>query len=364
MVNGRSPSMKAVGLANADHAAVTRVWRRIQANGDFVEGQGLMSLHRPVLGGGAELIWQHLDRADESGVRSFLSISGFTHGEELLETVLIGPKRARIFQHDAAASFAFLAPRWEPKDDLLAGRGRVTTEPMTFVIAGDYLLTVGRSGAINFEKILRRVRSLAAEHRHGLPTVPSLRVFVLLGLVESVVEGSTNCVDELVAMLNRIEETVFAHPSGGLLASRAIYQCKRQLMTLKQSVIPLQQPLNAILGQQSITLNDDVRRLVKGVESNLAQVIERTIYCDEATNSMLHANLAQIDIAQNSDMRRIAAVGAILAIWGIIAGVYQMTEDFGELHRIYGTELFFWTIMGTTALSFFLFLLFRRVRWL
>lgn len=364
MVNGRPASAGAAGLTHAGPAPVTRVWRRIRVTGDAVEGQGLMSLHRPVLGGEAELIWQHLDRADEAGVRSFLSISGFAYGEELLDAALVGPRRARIVQHGAATSFAFLAARWHPDGGRGAGRAEVTTEPMAIVVADDYLLTVGRAGAIDFGAVLRRVRALAAERRDRPPTMPSLRAFLLLSLVESVVESSANCVDELVTMLNRIEETVFAEPSDSLRGSRAIYHYKRELMTLKHAVIPLRQPLAAMLGQQSTASDEAVRRHAGTVENNLAQVVERTLYCDDAINSMLQANLAQIDVAQNSDMRRIAAVGAILAVWGIVAGVYQMTEDFGSLHRAHGTELFWWTVAGTAALSVLLCLLFRRIRWL
>lgn len=364
MVSGWPASTEAAGSAPADHASVTRVWRRIQVTGDVVEGHGLMSLHRPALGGEAGLIWQHLDRADESGVRSFLSISGFAFGQELLDAALIGPSRARIVQHGDATSFAFLAARWDPDGDRGAGRDQVTSEPMAIVIADDYLLTVGRAGAIDFGTVLRRVRDLAAERRDRRHAMPSLRAFLLLALVESAVRDIANCVDELVAMLNRIEETVFAEPSDSLIGSRAIYQYKRELMTLKRAVIPLQQPLAAMLGQQSAALDDDVRRHVNTAENNLTQIVERTMYCDDAINSMLHANLAQIDVAQNSDMRRIAAVGAILAVWGIIAGIYQMTEDFGSLHHVHGTELFWGTVAGAAALSVLLSILFRRIRWL
>jgi Mg2+ and Co2+ transporter CorA len=63
-------------------------------------------------------------------------------------------------------------------------------------------------------------------------------------------------------------------------------------------------------------------------------------------------------------MRRIAAVGAILAGWGIIAGVYQMTEDFETLHRQHGTELFWWTVAVGTVVSLVLCAVFRRIRWL
>lgn len=339
--------------------AAARVWRRIRVSGEVHEGRGLLSMHRPVVAGEPELIWQHLDRTDETGVRSFVSISGFAYGEELLDAALVGPSRARILEHGDATSFTFLAARWGS-----GGRDRVATEPVAIVIADDYLLTVGRAGTIAFDAVVRRVRGLTAERRDRPLTVSSLRVFVLLGLLERVVEDFADCADELVALLNRIEETVFAHPPDGLLGSHAIYQYKRELMTLKRAIIPLQQPLAAMLGQQSAELDAAARQRLNGVGNNLTQVVERALYCDDAINSMLQANLAQVDVAQNSDMRRIAAVGAILAGWGIIAGVYQMTQDFEDLHRTHGAALFWWTIAAGAAVSLLLCTLFRRIRWL
>jgi magnesium transporter len=278
--------------ASADPSPA-RVWRRIRSTGEIRQGRGLLSMHRPA---DAELIWQHLDRADESGVRSFVSTSGFAYGEELLGAALAGPSRARIVEHGKATSFAFLAAHWVPPRR--SKPGQVATEPIAIVIADDYLLTVGRAGTIDCEAVARRVSALVAESRDRPPTVSALRVFVLLGLLERVVEDFANCADELAAMLNRIEETVFAHPPDGLLGSHAIYQYKRELMTLKRAVIPLQQPLAAMLGQQSAALDGNSRQRLNGVGNNVTQVIERALYCDDAINWMLQANLAQVDVAQ------------------------------------------------------------------
>lgn len=335
-----------------------RTWRRIRVTGEVSEGRGLLAMHRPAGAGPAELIWQHLDRADENGVRSFVSISGFAYGRELLDAALAGPRRARIVEHGDAISLAFLTARWTADGD----RGRVSTEPLVIVIADDYLLTVGRTGIVDFDGVAHRVRCLAAEYRS--PTVEKLRVFLLFGLIERVLEDFANCADELVALLNRIEETVFAQPPDGMLGSHAIYQYKRELMTLKRALIPLQQPLAAILAHQSAALEEPVRRRLNGVGNEAAQLVERVLYCDDAINSMLQANLAQVDVAQNADMRRIAAVGAILAVWGIIAGVYQMTEDFESLHRAHGTDLFWGTVAAGITVSVILCVLFRRIRWL
>ena len=337
-------------------ASAARVWRRIGVGGEISEGRGLLSMHRRPAGReftGRELTWQHLDRADESGVRSFISITGFAYGEELLDAALQGPRRARIVEHGDATSFAFLAARRTAG----AARDTVAVEPLAILIADDYLLTIGAAGAIDFDAAARRIKHLATGVR-------AMRAVVLLVLLEQVVANLAECADELMAQLNQLEETIFANPPDGVPGSAAIYQYKRELMTLKRAVIPLQQPLATVIADQSADVGDDARRHLTAVGNDLAQVVERVLYCDDAATSMLQANLTQIDVTQNSDMRRIAAVGAILAGWGILAGIYQMTEDFEQLHRTHGVAMFWSTIAAATVVSVLLCVLFRRIRWL
>jgi magnesium transporter len=339
--------------------SAARVWRRIGVGGDIREGHGLLSMRRqPMPGGPEELTWQHLDRADESGVRSFISITGFAYGEELLDSALLGPQRARVMEHGDATSFAFLTVH------RAAGRDLMSTEPIAILIAKEYILTIGRSGTMDFDAIVRRISGLTAVSGARPAPVRAIRLFVLVALLEQMIDNFAECADELVAELNRIEELVFTDPLDGLNGFHAIYQYKRDLMTMKRAVIPLQQPLNSIIAQQSAGIDEETRRHLSGVQNGVVQIVERVLYCDDAINSILHANLAQVDVAQNSDMRRIAAVGAILAGWGIIAGIYQMTEDFDDLHKLHGVELFWSTVAGGAIVSILLCVLFRRIRWL
>jgi len=187
---------------------------------------------------------------------------------------------------------------------------------------------------------------------------------VLLAVLEQMVSNLEDCASELIIDLNRAEELVFAGPAEGTEASRAIYQYKRELMMLKSAVIPLQQPLKSIIAHQSPGAAGEVIRHFDEVANKLSQVAEQVLYCDDAINSLLQADLAQIDVAQNSDMRRIAAVGAILAGWGLIVGVYQMTQDFETLHKTYAAPLFAATVAVGIAASGVLVVLFRRIRWL
>jgi magnesium transporter len=83
---------------------------------------------------------------------------------------------------------------------------------------------------------------------------------------------------------------------------------------------------------------------------------------DDRLSSVLNANLAQIGVQQNEDMRRISAWVAIAAVPTMIAGIYGMNFDhMPELHWTYGYPAVL-LVMATICTG--LFRAFKRSGWL
>jgi magnesium transporter len=61
---------------------------------------------------------------------------------------------------------------------------------------------------------------------------------------------------------------------------------------------------------------------------------------DDLLNTLVSANLAQVSVGQNEDMRKISAWVAIAAVPTMVAGIYGMNFDhMPELHWRYGYPL-------------------------
>jgi magnesium transporter len=76
----------------------------------------------------------------------------------------------------------------------------------------------------------------------------------------------------------------------------------------------------------------------------------------------LGANLAQVTVQQNADVRRISAIVAIVAVPTAIAGIYGMNfEHMPELRWTFGYPL---VLAVMLALCTLLYRFFRRVGWL
>jgi magnesium transporter len=91
-------------------------------------------------------------------------------------------------------------------------------------------------------------------------------------------------------------------------------------------------------------------------------VAEQVDGFDDLLSSVLNANLAQVGVQQNADMRRISAWVAIVAVPTMIAGIYGMNFDhMPELRWQYGYPL----VLGVMAVFCFgLYRAFKRSGWL
>jgi len=77
---------------------------------------------------------------------------------------------------------------------------------------------------------------------------------------------------------------------------------------------------------------------------------------------VLTANLTQVSVQQNEDVRKISAVVAIIAVPTMIAGIYGMNfEHMPELRWLYGYPLVLVVMAGVCLL---LYRYFKREGWL
>nr|BFE74321.1 hypothetical protein GCM10020092_076220 [Actinoplanes digitatis] len=128
-------------------------------------------------------------------------------------------------------------------------------------------------------------------------------------------------------------------------------------MEFKSAVMPLQRPLAVITDRQALTLPKEIRRYFRDVADHHARVVEQVIGYDDLLSSILQAHLAQVTVAQNNDMRKIASWAAIAALQTAIAGIYGMNFAFmPELQWRYGYPAVL-TVMVISAV-----LLYRRLR--
>ena len=193
-----------------------------------------------------------------------------------------------------------------------------TGEVMVFL--GDCFVVTVRHGE---HGALKPVRERLQADPDMLSRGPSA---VLYAIADDVVDTYLQVADSIEKDIEEIEELAFADQRGR--DAGRVYQVKRELMQLRRAVYPLAQPLRVLTGTELGVVDPKVRAYLRDVEDHLTRVHETVAGYDELLGSLLQANLAQLSIAQNEDMRKITAWAAIIAVPTAIAGIYGMNFDY------------------------------------
>ncbi len=158
---------------------------------------------------------------------------------------------------------------------------------------------------------------------------------VLYAVCDAVVDTYTEIVTEIDQDLEELEAAVFA-PYRKNEAER-IYLLKREVLEFRRAAVPLLGPMRQLAGGGVPELPEETRPFFRDVADHLQRVAEAVESFDRLLGDILSANLAQVGVRQNNDMRKISAWVAIIAVPTMIAGIYGMNFAYmPELKLRYG----------------------------
>ena len=141
-----------------------------------------------------------------------------------------------------------------------------------------------------------------------------------------------------------------------------LYQLKRELMSLRRAVSPLEVPLQKLAEREIDVVPDAMRSYFRDVLDHAIRVRDQVAGLDELLTSILQASLARTSMADNEDMRKISAWAGIIAVPTAIAGIYGMNfQHMPELGWRYGYPL---VLLVIALACFLLHRGFKRNGWL
>ena len=105
-----------------------------------------------------------------------------------------------------------------------------------------------------------------------------------------------------------------------------IYKLRQEVVEFDGATAPLLPARAAHLGRPA-ACPTKIREYYRDVADHLVRVTEQLETFRELLSSILQANLTQVSVRQNEDMRRISAWVAIIAVPTAIAGIYGMNFD-------------------------------------
>jgi len=228
----------------------------------------------------------------------------------------------------------------------------VTLGELLVFCGPDYLITVlhGEPGS------LASARAALESDPKRMSLGPTAAMHAVL---DTVVDDYGPAIDGLQNDVDEVEAELFS-PERTNVAER-IYRLQRETLQFRRAVAPLVDPLDRLArGQFSVH---------EGVQAYFRDVLDHTIRAREMLDGIrdllagsLQANLAQVSVRQNEDMRKISAWVAIAAVPTAIAGIYGMNFEYmPELEQDWGYPVVLAVIFLACVL---LYRAFRRSGWL
>jgi magnesium transporter len=186
---------------------------------------------------------------------------------------------------------------------------------------------------------------------------------VLHAVIDRVVDDYAPAIAGLDNDMAEIESAVFApERPRGFDPSERIFKLKREVLEFHRNTEPFLEPLGRLAAGQLPGAHPELHTYFRDVEDHLTRSISAIAHVRDLLSDALDANLAQITVRQNNDMRTISAWVAIGGIPTVIGAIYGMNFDnMPELEARYG---YFVVLIAMAVVCVFLYRRFKRIGWL
>jgi magnesium transporter len=268
--------------------------------------------------------------------------------------------------HELAVEDAIKAhqrPKLEVYDDTLF----VVLKPARYdddleqVYLGEIMLFIGERFVVSVRHgdlsplgaVRKRLEGEPKLLRHG-------SVAVLYAVLDEVVDNYLPILADIDRDVQEVEEQVFS--VDGAYPTERIYRLKRQILGFHKATAGLMEPLDVLTRNKVPLDTGPLTKYLRDVADHARRVDQQVDAFRDLLTSILQANLAQVGVRQNEDMRKISAWVAIAAVPTMIAGIYGMNfEHMPETDHIWGYPA---ALLLMAVICGALYRAFRRSGWL
>jgi magnesium transporter len=271
----------------------------------------------------------------------------FNLHELAVEDAVKGHQRPKIELYDDTLLVVLKPVRYIDTEELIETGEIIIFANKTFIVS-----------------VRRREASALSAVRRNLDNRPDLLAHgtgaVLYSIMDHVVDDYGPVADGLERDIEEIEEQVFSPER--INPAERIFSLEREVLEFHRAVAPLTAPLARLASGEFEIARGELQSYFRDVHDHALREAERESGFRALLSSILQANLTQVSVRQNEDMRRVTAWVAILAVPTMIAGIYGMNFDhMPELRWEYGYP----AVLAFIALvCLVLYWNFRRAGWL
>jgi magnesium transporter len=179
----------------------------------------------------------------------------------------------------------------------------------------DFVITVRHGEASSLSGVREKLDADPERLKHGPSTA-------LHAILDHIVDDYQPAMEGLDTDIDEVEEQLFS--GDRVNSAERIYKLQREVLSFRKATVPLVEPIDKLARGHYMQIHPEVRDYFRDVNDHLIRIREQLDAMHDLLSSSLQANLAQVAVRQNDDMRKISAWVAIAAVPTAIAGIYGM----------------------------------------
>jgi magnesium transporter len=229
----------------------------------------------------------------------------------------------------------------------------ITLGEVLVFLGNDFVITVRHGEASSLHGVRESLEADPAHLRRGPGAV-------LHAILDKVVDDYQPAIQGLETDIDEVEDELFSGERTN--PAERIYRLQREVLQFKKATAPLVDPLSKLAAGHYVQIHPEIHDYFRDVNDHLIRARDQLDAMRDLLAGSLQANLAQVAVRQNDDVRRISAWVAIIAVPTAIAGIYGMNFDhMPELRWEFGYPA---VLLVMVAICSMLYRYFRRAGWL
>jgi magnesium transporter len=224
------------------------------------------------------------------------------------------------------------------------------------VFAADrYLITVRKTPGYSIDPIVARWDDNRDLAKHGVG-------YLLWGLLDVVVDGHFQTVQELDERVDELEDLLFEQGDVSNAVQRQSFQLRKSLVKVRRVVLPTREVLNALMRRDLHLVDDALMPYYQDVYDHVLRAADWSDSLRDLVSTILETNLTIQGNRMNEIMKKVTSWAAIAAVPAVVTGYYGMNV---RLFPGAGTTTGGWValvIMFGAVIA--LYAMFRKLDWL
>ena len=201
--------------------------------------------------------------------------------------------------------------------DLTPETGQLDAVELSVFAAPRYLITVRRNSRFKIADVQKRWDDNADLGKYGVG-------YLLWGLLDVVVDGHFDTVQELDDGIEQLEDLLFDDRPRAPEVQRRSFELRKSLVLLRRVVLPTREVLNALMRRETNLVDPALMPYYQDVYDHVLRAADWTDSLRDLVSTILETNLTIQSNRMNEIMKAVTSWAAIAAVPTVITGYYGM----------------------------------------